>query len=124
MQATHLAPSPTCTNKLPLLHRMLWRTSCSQVCDSASEQSLLLPQALSSLKISHRLVLIRCSAGGRWTADSIPDLEGNTYVVTGATSGIGFQAAKAGTVQPSSTAASTGMHRFWLILHLPAGADA
>lgn len=33
--------------------------------------------------------------GEQWTADSIPDLTGRTYVVTGATSGIGLQTAVA-----------------------------
>lgn len=32
--------------------------------------------------------------GSAWAADKMPDLTGKTYLVTGANSGIGFQAAK------------------------------
>ena len=32
--------------------------------------------------------------GGAWTPEKIPDLTGKTFLVTGANSGIGFQAAK------------------------------
>ena len=34
------------------------------------------------------------SPGSAWSADKMPDLTGKTFLVTGANSGIGFQAAK------------------------------
>lgn len=34
------------------------------------------------------------SPGSAWSADKMPDLTGKTYLVTGANSGIGFEAAR------------------------------